>query len=375
MRGEIECKAPGLTSSSSTGIRSAENVAGPRVPARQARLEPERRQVSQHRITPARRHSGYLKGGLRRFGCPEPAPGDPTPKDDGSVVRMAATTRSRARSTNSAEVLQLDVVQRIRTDRILRAQNEEKWIVNLKAYLSGDLENLDAGEARACSKLADEYDVDDGGLLLYCPRAGRDDGDRDRLAKLVRFKTNEQRSKGASGVEESLHTVNIQSHYSDVDGLVRYFIELEQLHQNEKIAKKLSKQKKEADLAQCAKDIVAESNRRRADREAELSDSDVSDGGSYVSATDSSTSRGARAPKRTNAFLAKEKRQEKRYKEQMDMKVRELEQKQKQFDDRLAFEREQAQAKLQFDMEVQANNRNMILECAKIFSAALVNKD
>ncbi|ETN20792.1 hypothetical protein PPTG_21375 [Phytophthora nicotianae INRA-310] len=59
----------------------------------------------------------------------------------------------------------------------------------------------------------------------------------------------------------------------------------------------------------------------------------------------------------------------------MDMKVRELEQKQKQFDDRLAFEREQAQAKLQFDMEVQANNRNVILECAKIFSAALVNKD
>ncbi|KUF82949.1 hypothetical protein AM587_10003451 [Phytophthora nicotianae] len=199
---------------------------------------------------------------------------------------------------------------------------------------------------------------------------------RDRLNLLkTRFKTNEQRSKGASGVEESLHAVNIQSHYSDVDGLVRDYIELEQLHQNEKIAKKLSKKKKEADLAQCAKDIVAESNRRRADREAELSDSDVSDGGSYVSATDSSTSRGSRAPKRTNAFLAEVKRQEKRYKEQMDMKVRELEQKQKQFDDRLAFEREQAQAKLQFDMEVQANNRNVILECAKFFSAALVNKD
>ncbi|ETI53999.1 hypothetical protein F443_03141 [Phytophthora nicotianae P1569] len=107
------------------------------------------------------------------------------PKDEGSVARMVATTRSRTRSKNAAEVLQLDVVQSMRADRILRAQNEEKWIVNLKAYLSGDLENLDAGEARACSKLADEYDVDDGGLLLYCPRAGRDDGDRDRLAKLV----------------------------------------------------------------------------------------------------------------------------------------------------------------------------------------------
>ncbi|ETI29637.1 hypothetical protein F443_23248, partial [Phytophthora nicotianae P1569] len=95
---------------------------------------------------------------------------------------MAATTRSRTRAKNSTEALQLDVVQRIRADRIMRAQNEEKWIANLKAYLSGDLENLDAGEAQACSKIAGEYDVDDG---VYCPRAGRDDGGRDRLAKLV----------------------------------------------------------------------------------------------------------------------------------------------------------------------------------------------
>ncbi|ETO58389.1 hypothetical protein F444_23234 [Phytophthora nicotianae P1976] len=107
------------------------------------------------------------------------------PKDEGSVARMVATTRSRTRSKNSAEVLQLDVVQQIRTDRILLAQNKEKWIVDLKAYLSGDLEWLDSSEARACGKIVCDYDVDDGGLLLYCLRAGRDDGDRDRLAKLV----------------------------------------------------------------------------------------------------------------------------------------------------------------------------------------------
>ncbi|ETP45313.1 hypothetical protein F442_08263 [Phytophthora nicotianae P10297] len=107
------------------------------------------------------------------------------PKEEGSIARMATTTRSRTRSRNSAEVLQLDVVQRIRTDRVLRAQNEEKWIVDLKAYLSGDLEDLDAGEARACNKIAGDYDVDDGGLLLYCPRPRSDDGDRDRLAQLV----------------------------------------------------------------------------------------------------------------------------------------------------------------------------------------------
>ncbi|ETP24184.1 hypothetical protein F441_02781 [Phytophthora nicotianae CJ01A1] len=76
------------------------------------------------------------------------------PKDDGSVPWMAATTRSRARLKNSAGVLQLDVVQRVRMDRILRAQNEEKWIVNLKPYLPGDLEKLDASEARACSMIS-----------------------------------------------------------------------------------------------------------------------------------------------------------------------------------------------------------------------------
>ncbi|ETO79440.1 hypothetical protein F444_05823 [Phytophthora nicotianae P1976] len=70
-------------------------------------------------------------------------------------------------------------------DQILRAQNAEKWIVNLKAYLSGDWEGLDATEARACGKIAGDYDVDGGRLLLYCPCAGSDDGDRDRLAKLV----------------------------------------------------------------------------------------------------------------------------------------------------------------------------------------------
>ncbi|ETN04611.1 hypothetical protein PPTG_14447 [Phytophthora nicotianae INRA-310] len=83
------------------------------------------------------------------------------------------------------QVLPLDVVQRIRTDRIQRAQDEEKWVVNLNAYLSGDFGELDGGEARAVGKIAGDYDVDESGLLFYSTHAGRDDGDRDRLAKLV----------------------------------------------------------------------------------------------------------------------------------------------------------------------------------------------
>ncbi|ETO83121.1 hypothetical protein F444_02808 [Phytophthora nicotianae P1976] len=97
------------------------------------------------------------------------------PKDDGSVPWMAATTRSRARLKNSAGVLQLDVVQRVRMDRILRAQNEEKWIVNLKPYLPGDLEKLDASEARACSVMCPIAYIDDQLLdITYVAVAARE---------------------------------------------------------------------------------------------------------------------------------------------------------------------------------------------------------
>ncbi|KAG2992716.1 hypothetical protein PC118_g4408 [Phytophthora cactorum] len=69
---------------------------------------------------------------------------------------------------------------------------------------------------------------------------------RDRLNLLkARLKANEQAPFSASGVEESLDAVSIQSHYSDVDG----------------------KKKKEEDLAKCAAGIVAESRRRRIERD------------------------------------------------------------------------------------------------------------
>ncbi|KAF1786303.1 hypothetical protein GQ600_25988 [Phytophthora cactorum] len=168
-------------------------------------------------------------------------------------------------------------------------------------------------------------------------------------------------SKQANRSLEELHAVNVQSHYSDVDGLVRDYIELERLHQDAKAAKKLPKQRKEADLAQCAIDIVSESNRRRAHRQNDESGSDdmrkkaaclrrkvLHPRRHYGRPTSAH-----RPPKRSNAFLAKVKRQEKRYKEQMEMKVRELKQNQKQFDDRLAFEKEQVEARLQFEKQVQ----------------------
>ncbi|ETO99654.1 hypothetical protein F441_22931 [Phytophthora nicotianae CJ01A1] len=165
MRGEIECKAPGLTPLRRRALdrlrswpaheflhvkrdwnQSADRLANTALHQQEGTV-----------VTSEADHDGLVVlNRLQELLLP---------KDEGSVVRMAATTRSRTRSKNSAEVLQLDVVQRIRTDRVLQAQNEEKWIVNLRAYLSGDLENLDAG---ACGKIAGDYDTS---TKVCCPKS------------------------------------------------------------------------------------------------------------------------------------------------------------------------------------------------------------
>ncbi|ETL98394.1 hypothetical protein L917_04522, partial [Phytophthora nicotianae] len=73
---------------------------------------------------------------------------------------------------------------------------------------------------------------------------------RDRLNLLkAKFKADELSSARASGVEEDLHAVNIRSHYNDLNGLVRDYIELERMYLDEKKAKKSAKTWKEEDLA------------------------------------------------------------------------------------------------------------------------------
>ncbi|KAF1788549.1 hypothetical protein GQ600_8268 [Phytophthora cactorum] len=146
----------------------------------------------------------------------------------------------------------------------------------------------------------------------------------------------------ASGVEESLDAVSIQSHYSDVDGKVREYVELERLHIETKAAENLSKEKKKEAWP-------------------------TTESAASVGSTKSTTQR---TPKRSNAFLTEVKRQEKRYKEKMGLKVRELEQDQKQFEERLSFEKKTSET--QFEDRVQASNREMILECAKILALTTV---
>ncbi|RLN72529.1 hypothetical protein BBJ28_00009786 [Nothophytophthora sp. Chile5] len=198
---------------------------------------------------------------------------------------------------------------------------------------------------------------------------------RDRLHILKKqFKAGELQSKRASGTEESLNAVNVQSHYNDLPGLVGEYLELEHLHAEEKSATYKKNKQKEVDFARCAMEIVNESNHRRSQRSEEASGDDASDlsnADSATSATSSRLSRTPKAPKRQNAFLMEVQRQEKRHKQQLDLKIRELEQNQLQFDARLAFEAKQVEERLRFEERVQSSNRDLIIACAKIFSGAL----
>ncbi|POM70261.1 LOW QUALITY PROTEIN: Reverse transcriptase [Phytophthora palmivora] len=104
-------------------------------------------------------------------------------KDDAATVKIAAVTRSRKKCR--PQVLREEIVQRIRVERVSRARDEEKWIVDLKAYLRGDVQDLTSAEAKSYAKIADRYETDESGLLFYFPPTKQSDEDRDLMAKLV----------------------------------------------------------------------------------------------------------------------------------------------------------------------------------------------
>ncbi|KAE9306181.1 hypothetical protein PR003_g21303 [Phytophthora rubi] len=86
-----------------------------------------------------------------------------------TTLRVSAmATRSRRKVPNQ-EVLQEEAVRQLRVDRIRQGQDEEKWIANLNNYLRGRVADLDREEARACSNLADDFEMDEQDLLYYCP--------------------------------------------------------------------------------------------------------------------------------------------------------------------------------------------------------------
>ncbi|POM71071.1 Reverse transcriptase [Phytophthora palmivora] len=93
--------------------------------------------------------------------------------------------QSRSRKKCQPQVLLEEIVQRMRLERINLAQDGEKWTVDLKAYLRGDVQDLNSTEAKNCSKIAE----DESRLLFYFPPTKQSDEDRDLVAKLVVHET------------------------------------------------------------------------------------------------------------------------------------------------------------------------------------------
>ena len=63
--------------------------------------------------------------------------------------------------------------------------DEEYWISTLKIYLGGDVAKLKAAKAKVCALIAPDYEVDQRGLLFFCPRSATEAEDCTKLARLV----------------------------------------------------------------------------------------------------------------------------------------------------------------------------------------------
>ncbi|OWZ03460.1 LOW QUALITY PROTEIN: reverse transcriptase [Phytophthora megakarya] len=84
------------------------------------------------------------------------------PKTENPLVRVAAVTTRSGRARSQAGVMQEDLI---------RAQEEEVWIAGMKKYLSGSIADLTQAEARSYGKIAADYEVDEQDLLFYHPHA------------------------------------------------------------------------------------------------------------------------------------------------------------------------------------------------------------
>ncbi|POM67491.1 LOW QUALITY PROTEIN: Reverse transcriptase, partial [Phytophthora palmivora] len=97
------------------------------------------------------------------------------------VTRSALST---TRTTSDPRSLREEIVRDLRIDRIRQAQDEEAWISGSKRYLNGDLQDLTQQEAKSYANLAADYDLDHHDLLFYCPSTRQMDADRDKLMRL-----------------------------------------------------------------------------------------------------------------------------------------------------------------------------------------------
>ncbi|POM70381.1 Reverse transcriptase, partial [Phytophthora palmivora] len=178
MRGEIECKAPGLQLLRQKAmdrlqawpkheflhVKREWNQSADRLAS--AALQRQEGEI----VTSAEDHEDLIT--LNRLG-------------ELLFAHLSAITRSTRARRSQPKVLEEPMVQRMRCTRIRQAQEEEKWIADLKAYLNGDGKNLAPADAKSCAKIASDYEVDENDLLFFCPKTVQRDEDRDAVIRLV----------------------------------------------------------------------------------------------------------------------------------------------------------------------------------------------
>uniref|UniRef100_H3H6A1 Integrase catalytic domain-containing protein n=1 Tax=Phytophthora ramorum TaxID=164328 RepID=H3H6A1_PHYRM len=103
----------------------------------------------------------------------------------------------------------------------------------MKSYLRGKVTDLSPSDAKSCAKTACDYELDESGLLLYCPTKPRLDEDRDSLARLVFPETLQQDvlhhyhaslEGGHQGIGRTYQRVKTHFHWSGLFRSVQRFV-------------------------------------------------------------------------------------------------------------------------------------------------------
>ncbi|POM68506.1 LOW QUALITY PROTEIN: Reverse transcriptase [Phytophthora palmivora] len=205
MKGEIECKAPGLTLLRQQALE--------RLPS-----------WPTHEFLHMKRDWNQSTDSLASAAL----------RRESGVVIVTEEDRQDLMTLNrlhDPQVLQEGMVQRMRLERIRRAQDEEKWIVDLKAYLRGDVLDLTSAEVKSCSKIVDRYETDESGLLFYFPPTKQSDEDRDLMAKLVVPETLQNdlvhhyhTSLGHQGIGRTYHKIRAHFHWRGLYQSVQRYV-------------------------------------------------------------------------------------------------------------------------------------------------------
>jgi ribonuclease HI len=84
---------------------------------------------------------------------------------------VAVTTRRDTQRRRSIE--DFLVLRDVRAYRIRQAQDEEKWIYDLKRFILGEIHDLTREEVYDCAKIADRYEVDENDLMFFVGKQRR----------------------------------------------------------------------------------------------------------------------------------------------------------------------------------------------------------